>query len=643
MDRRHAVQDVAVEHLMEGVGARPRILDLRATRPLGQPLGGHEVQPPLSIPTSREPDAGQRSAPGALTRWWDGPDVAARGLPLPTRVLLVDDDSMDAELVRIALAEVAGKDCALTTVIRLAEARDKVTFGSYDCVLLDLSLPDSGGLDTIAGIVSVAPDMPIVVLTGLDDELTAIAAVQAGAQDYLIKRSLDGPVLWRTVRYAIERKRAEVVARHNTLHDRLTGLPNRVRFIDRLTLAMTQPEREVGHVAVMFIDIDRFKWVNDSLGHAAGDALLIAVARRLEDSLRPRDVAARLGGDEFLVMCENMPSEFAAFERAERIRAALGAPFQIGETEIWISASIGIAFSNDPVASPKDVIRDADRAMYRAKDRGKARSELFDVEMRDRAENRWRMANDLHRALDAGEFSVDFQPVVELASRQPVGAEALVRWQHPDGRLVPPAEFIPLAEETGLVVPIGDVVLDAACRRLARWQAERRGVPGLVVTVNVSPRQLEDAGFPGRVCAALERSGVDPTGLGLEVTETALMRDEKGSLERLLEVESLGVKLYLDDFGTGYSSLTYLKRFPFHALKIDTSFTKGLGVDEQDTAIVEAVIGLARSLRLTVVAEGVETAEQAERLTLLGCQFGQGYYFARPTADGRLTPTSRLE
>jgi diguanylate cyclase (GGDEF)-like protein len=562
----------------------------------------------------------------------DGPAIA----PSRTRVLLVDDDSMDVELVHIALSEVAGNDCALTTVVRLAEACDMVASTAFDCVLLDLSLPDSAGLETIAGLVAAAPDLPVVVLTGLDDEVTALAAVQAGAQDYLTKRSLDGQVLWRTVRYAMERKRTELVARHNASHDALTGLSNRVLFLDRLEVAVSQLARGPGHVVVMFLDIDRFKWVNDSLGHAAGDALLIAVARRLESVLRPRDVAARCGGDEFLVLCENMPSEFAALEQAERIRQALGVPFDVCETEIWISASIGIALSNDLAACPKDLIRDADRAMYLAKAKGKSRCVLYDVDMRDRAECRWQMANDLNRALVEGELVVHYQPVVDLWSGESVGAEALVRWQRADGRLVLPGEFIALAEETGLIVPIGDVVLDAACRQLAVWQTERGPDAELVVTVNVSVRQLEDVAFPGRVQDALLRSGANAAGLGLEITETALMRDEIGSLARLLEIEALGVQLYLDDFGTGYSSLTYLKRFPFHVIKIDTEFTHGLGVDEQDTAIVEAVIGLARSLRLRVIAEGVETAEQVARLRAMGCLFGQGYHFARPSADGRL-------
>ena len=595
-----------------------------------------------NLPRPRGPEARRPESGGAQARW-PGAESSLVDVVMPTRLLLVDDDSMDAELVRIALTEVAGNNCAITTVVRLAQALDKVNTAAFDCVLLDLSLPDSVGLDTIAGIVTAAPHLPVVVLTGLDDEPTALAAVQAGAQDYLTKRSLDGHVLWRTVRYAMERKRAEVVARHNAMHDVLTNLPNRVLFLERLTEAMSQPGRERGHVAVMFIDIDRFKWVNDSLGHAAGDALLVAVARRLERALRPRDVAGRLGGDEFVVLCENMPSEFAALERAERIQAVLTVPFEIAETEVWISASIGIALTSDLVGSPTDLIRDADRAMYRAKARGKSRCELYDVEMRDRAESRWRMANDLHRALLAGEFVVHYQPVVDLVTGASVGAEALVRWQHPDGRLVPPGEFIVLAEETGLVAPIGDLVLDTACRQLTVWQAERRADAALVVTVtvNVSARQIEDSAFPGRVRDALERSGADPAGLGLEITETALMRDEQGSLTRLLELEALGVKLYMDDFGTGYSSLTYLKKFPFRAIKIDTQFTHGLGVDEQDTAIVEAVIGLARSLRLEVIAEGVETAQQAERLRALGCRFAQGYYFARPSADDRLDRPER--
>ncbi len=617
----------------------PRRLDLRAGRPAGQPgLPGPGTGTGLSPapPRPRGGDARGSLDAKAATSWLDDPDATVPEALSPSHLLLVDDDPLDGELVRIALSEVAGSTCRITTVVRLAEARERLAGGDFDCVLLDLALPDSSGLDTVAGVVSAAPDLAVVVLTGLDDELTALAAVQAGAQDYLSKRDMDGPVLWRTVRYAMERKRAEVAARHHAAHDPLTGLANRVLFVDRLDFAMSQLDRRTGYIGVLFIDLDRFKWVNDSLGHAAGDALLIALSRRIEGTLRPHDLAARLGGDEFLVLCESLPSEFAASEVADRIHAVLSIPFEIGDTEIWISASIGIGLCDQPGVTPGELIQDADTAMYRAKHRGRSRTELFDVAMRDRAESRLRTSNDLHRALVAREFVVHYQPVVDLATRQWIGAEALVRWQHPDGRLVLPVEFMPLAEETGLVVPIGDFVLQTVCRQLAGWQA--RPGPGAhqMVTVNVSARQLGEASFPDRVRSALATSGVDPVSLGLELTETALMSDEEVSLSQLLEIEALGVKLYMDDFGTGYSSLTYLKRFPFHALKIDTSFIDGLGVDEQDTAIVDAIISLGRALRLGVVAEGVETEDHVERLLALGCQFGQGYLFGRPTPDRTL-------
>jgi diguanylate cyclase (GGDEF)-like protein len=625
-----------IEGSRPALGAQPRVLDLRAPRTAAQrversPAG--ERPPAIARPRAADAEA---SEAGAIARWWNGPDPSFHSPLSPPHLLVVDDDASDTALIRLALAEVPGTECSVTTAVRLADARSLIAGTAFDCVLLDLSLPDSAGLDTISGIVLAAPDVPVVVLTGLEDELTALVAVQAGAQDYLSKRALNGPLLWRTVRYAIERKRAEVNARHNALHDPLTGLANRVLFVERLVHALVQLEREPGRVAVLFIDLDRFKWINDSLGHAAGDALLIAVARRLENMLRPQDLAARLGGDELLVLCENISSEFAAMELAERILGALDNPFEIGDTELWISASIGIAISQDAGDSPTDLIRDADTAMYRAKDRGKARCELYDVQMRDRAETRLRVSNDLHRALDAGEFTVHYQPVVDLTDGQPVGAEALVRWQHPDGHLVLPGEFIAVAEETGLIISLGDLVLDAACRRLALWQADTSRAHAPIVTVNVSALQLADASFARRVEAALNASGADPTGLGLEVTESSLMRDEEGSLERLREVKELGIRLYMDDFGTGYSSLTYLKRFPFDALKIDTSFIGGLGIDDQDVAIVEAVIGLARSLRLAVVAEGIETAQQLHRLRALECPLGQGYYFGRPSPDGEL-------
>jgi diguanylate cyclase (GGDEF)-like protein/PAS domain S-box-containing protein len=430
---------------------------------------------------------------------------------------------------------------------------------------------------------------------------------------------------------AIERKRYEARLSYQAQHDPLTGLPNRTLFLEFLQLALARIRRRDDTCAVLFLDLDRFKVVNDSLGHDAGDELLVALGRRLRGVVRPGDTVARFGGDEFTVLCDGLPSASArehACDVAARLLETIRRPFLLDSEEQFLSASIGIAVAGPDTERPEGLLRDADAAMYRAKERGKDRWELFDELMRETARERHETENALHRALERGELRVHYQPVVSLHDASCIGAEALVRWAHPDRGLLVPAQFIDLAEETGLIIQVGRWVIEEACRRSREWRAEHG--PGFVVSVNLSCRQLSNPELTEHVRSALDHSGADAGGLCFEITENALMGDAEATRGAITALRSLGVGLSIDDFGTGYSSLGYLKRFPVDAVKVGRSFIGGLGSDPEDSAIVAAVVSLGHALGLTVIAEGVETERQLSELTSLGCDAAQGYVFAGP-------------
>lgn len=438
------------------------------------------------------------------------------------------------------------------------------------------------------------------------------------------KTRMVGAVHDITARKALEGKLA-----HQAFHDPLTHLPNRAFFMDRLEACLARRDRRHARVAVLFLDLDRFKYINDSLGHETGDQLLRGVAERVKSCLRPEDTAARLGGDEFTVLIENVASRRYAVGVAERITEALRAPFELGGHELYITTSIGIVLGTPGSDCVADLVRDADVAMYRAKDRGKARYEVFDESMVEVGAGRVSLEADLRRAVDRKEFVLHYQPKVELATGRIAGVEALIRWQHPQRGLVAPSEFIPLAEETGLILPLGDWVLQEACRRAALWQEQYRGNAPMM-GVNLSARQLRRPELVEEVTRTLWQTGLDPGNLLIEVTESLVMEDTDASIDTLWKLKGLGVQVAIDDFGAGYSSLNYLKRLPVDMLNIDKSFVQGVGEDPWDTAIVGAVITLAETLRLRVIAEGVETEGQLTHLRALGCELAQGYYFARP-------------
>ncbi len=433
-----------------------------------------------------------------------------------------------------------------------------------------------------------------------------------------------------------ERKAIEHRLAHQATHDPLTGLPNRTLLLDRLDQAMRRARRNQRRVAVLFLDLDHFKVVNDSLGHGLGDRLLIAIAERLRAALRPADTIARFGGDEFVVLCEDLVSLHDAVAIAERVNEAVSGPFVIDDSEVFVGVRIGIAFRDDNEADPETLIRDADAAMYQAKDRGRARWVVFENAMRASAVDRLDIENALRRALGRRELRVHYQPMIDLTTGRVAGVEALLRWEHAERGLLLPGDFITVAEETGLIVPIGSWVLDQACRQVMRWQASIPGLEPLVLAVNLSGRQLGHPRLVDDVAAVLRDTGIDPSNVELEITESVLMDDVEMSEETLGRLKALGVKLVVDDFGTGYSSLSYLRRFPVDVLKVDQSFVDGLGTDPGDSAIVTAIVTLAHTLGLHAVAEGVETTEQLSELRQLGCDSAQGFYFAKPTTGDDL-------
>jgi diguanylate cyclase (GGDEF)-like protein/PAS domain S-box-containing protein len=429
-----------------------------------------------------------------------------------------------------------------------------------------------------------------------------------------------------------DRRRAEEQLQHDAFHDALTGLPNRALFIDRLqaALARLQGAMARGHhkgmFAVVFLDVDRFKLVNDSLGHSVGDRLLVELSSALKTAVRPGDTVARLGGDEFTILLEDMEQREEAIAVAERIQSVLREPLTLAGHEVFATVSMGIALSAPSYRRAEDLLRDADTAMYHAKALGKSRHQVFDSSMHARARKLLQLEHDLRRAIDRREFRVHYQPIVRVADRRIAGFEALARWQHPERGLVAPSEFIHLAEETGLVVPLGRAVLEEACRQAVAWQTSSG--EDLTVSVNLSVKQFSQPDLVENVDGALRVSGLPARLLKLEVTESMVMENTDGAIAMLRRLKALGVHIVIDDFGTGYSSLSYLLRLPADTLKIDRSFVSGTGDAGRNVNIVRTVVGLAYSLGLDVVAEGVETEQQMALLADLGCPLAQGFLFS---------------
>lgn len=676
------------------------------------------------------------------------------------RVLLLEDEQAEADLVREMLAGSRRYRFLVTRTDRLEAAIELAGQGAFDAALLDLCVADSQGIATFEHFRVQVPGLPVIVLTNLGDEDQAARAVAEGAQDYLIKRRIDGPLLRRSIRYAIERqgyedalrrseeryavavrgsndglwdwdlvsgeiyfsprwkailgfadeelanreeswlarvhpddrlalhealdahrngaseqfaheyrlqhrsgdylwvlsrgvavrapygaalriagsltdisarKGAEERLLRDALHDPLTGLPNRNLFRDRLGLALKQLRRPGGHwIAVMFVDIDRFKTFNDSLGHNAGDALLVQFARRVSAVLRPGDTVARLAGDEFAIIALGIRSDVHVHQIAERVLELSREPYVVDAKEVFMTASIGITMGSFQGQSPDEILRDADIAMYHAKARGKNRAELFDAHMHRHLVQALELETALRRAVERGELEMHYQPIVSLSEGRIVGLEALVRWRHPERGLIRPDDFIPFAEEIGLIVPIGWWTIREVCRNVRRWRREL-GVPlPLSVSVNVSGRLFSQPDFVAKVAEIVQGECVEGAMLCIEVTESVLLGDVEDAKGKIDALRALGIGLHMDDFGTGYSSLSHLQKFDYDAMKIDRSFIKELGQSKDAAAIVNTIIALGRVLGVNVIAEGVETAVQLRHLRDLRCPEVQGFWFSPP-------------
>jgi diguanylate cyclase (GGDEF)-like protein/PAS domain S-box-containing protein len=677
-------------------------------------------------------------------------------------ILLVEDSQADAELFSTLLQQSAPKGLRIEHVESLADGIKRIAEKAIDLVLLDFSLPDSTGLESYRRFRAAAPGVPVIVLTSLEDDVVASRAVGEGAQDYLVKRDVDGQLLNRAIRYALERHGADEALReseeryalavsgandgiwdwnlrtgilyrssrwwsmlgyegaatktspddwfdrvhpedieklkaaldhhfrgpddhfefehrmitsdkeerwvltrgsavrdaegrvvrmagsqtdftarklaerqllHDAFHDALTGLPNRALFLDRLGVAIDAGKRSNANMfAVLYLDLDQFKNVNDSLGHKAGDALLIEAAKRLERFVRRGDTVTRTGGDEFAILINNINELSDAIHMAKRAQDALAEPFQMEGHEIYVTTSIGVALPESGEPTPERILRDAEIAMYRAKAAGRAQYQVFDDEMQKSAVRLLTLETELRRAVENSEFVLYYQPIVSLGIGRIVGFEALVRWRHPERGLVAPVNFIAVAEETGLIVPIGWWVLRNACLQGRQWQYRFPNDPPLFMSVNVSGKMLTQAGASKRVIAILDETGLPPSSLRLEVTENMLMEHSEEALAMLTELRTFGIKLSIDDFGTGYSSLSYLQRFRYDSLKIDRSFVARIGQTSDSHTIVETILTLARSLGIGVIAEGIETADQVNQLRQMHCPHGQGFWFAEPVA-----------
>ena len=545
-------------------------------------------------------------------------------------LLLVDDDAMNRDALSRRLTRTG---YTVLTAENGADALAMISANRIDAVLLDVMMPGMSGIETLRSLrlSRSVSDLPVIMVTAKDGSDDIVEALDLGANDYVTK-----PIDYSV---ALARIRAQVTARRA---DPLTGLPNRLHFMERINrLLKVEPGAERAKFAVLFIDVDRFKVINDSLGHPAGDDLLTALALRLQQALRSTDsvsryeepTLARIGGDEFTILLNGIDDAAAATAVAERLRSVAARPFQIHGREIVTSLSIGVVMSADRYTRAEDMIRDADTAMYRAKKNGKGRCETFDSSMLEAAQERLRLETDLRHALDRQEFELYYQPIVSLAAGGVTGFEALIRWKHPERGLIAPADFIPIAEDSGLIVPIGNWVLREACLQLCAWERECPNAEHLVVNVNLSAKQCMHPHLLADVARILKETQCPAARVKLEITEGIVLENSDSVSKVLHDLRDLGVQLGLDDFGMGYSALSYLQRFPFQTIKIDRTFVSGMK-ETGNSEIIRAIVSMAAGLEMNVTAEGVETADQVKRLQDLACEFGQGFYFHRPLTAG---------
>lgn len=566
----------------------------------------------------------------------------------PIKILLLEDDPAYEDYLNELLLEEAPGGYELKHVVRVQEGIECLEREQVDIILLDLNLPDCHGLDTVYKVQNQSPSIPMIVLTGHEDSNLAAKMLQLGAQDYLVKDYIDRNTLERSIRYAIERNRlieqldkSKRLEQHLAYHDTLTNLPNRHLFYDRLQQAILQSKRSEQLTAVLFLDLDGFKRINDTLGHNIGDELLKSVARRLRSSVREVDTIARLGGDEFTVILLEIQHAQDAATVARKILSLISTPYKIEEHEFFVTASIGISIYPTDGSDIESLIRKADIAMYRAKGQGKNNYQAYNLSMDARFFEHLTFENSLRKAVANDELVAYYQPQVDLHAGEITGVEALVRWRHPKFGLVPPEKFIPVAEESGLILEIDEWMLRTACQQSKLW--EEAGFPDLRVAVNLSTHRFRQKKLTEQVAQILSETGVHPKNLCLEITENNVMQNVETTAGILHGLKEMAVLLSLDDFGTGYSSLNYLKRFPMDILKVDRTFVSGIPGDRADAAISAAIIVLAHSMELKVIAEGVETSEQIAFLQSLQCDEIQGFYFSRPLSADMITNLLKSE
>lgn len=580
-------------------------------------------------------------------------------------ILVVDDSRNNLFLLASVLTkhgyQVRKADSGLSA---LAEIKSQPP----DLILLDIQMPDLDGYQVCEQLkaTEVICDIPVIFLSGLDEVLDKVKAFKVGGVDYITKpfqlaevlarvenqlnlqaakaevrklnEELEQRVKIRTQeleREIAEHKRSQEQILHMALHDELTDLPNRNLFLDRLEQAIERSkQRQEYQFSVLFLDCDRFKYINDSFGHEVGDRLLMAVANRLHSCLHPLDTLARFGGDEFAILLEEIKDINDSVSLAERIHQQMKLPFCVDEQEVFVNVSIGIVLGDRYAKEPNYLIRDAETAMYRAKAIGKGNYQLFDANMHEGARKILELETALQKAIEKQEFSVHYQPIISLETKQITGFEALIRWIHPQLGFISPANFIPIAEETGSIVPVGLWVLQESCRQLKSWlnldKLSDRVSPDLNISVNLSVKQFAQPDLIEQIDRILAQTQLEGHRLKLEITESAIMGNTELATAVLQQLRERQIQLSIDDFGTGYSSLSYLHRFPLDNLKIDRSFVNRIGDTGENVEIVQAIITLAHNLKMSVTAEGIETLQQSEQLQKLGCELGQGYYFAKP-------------
>jgi diguanylate cyclase (GGDEF)-like protein len=543
-------------------------------------------------------------------------------------LLLVEDNLGDARLLREILKEQGAHTIKLTHVERMSEAEMHLGSHAVDMILLDLGLPDARGLGAVRRAHLAAPRVPLVVLTGLDDESVATQALQEGAQDYLVKGQIETRGLLRALRYAVERKTMALQMIHSAQHDFLSALPNRLLFNDRVTQAIALASLHMKKVVVLFLDLDGFKHINDSLGHPMGDKLLQSIARRLLNCVRATDTVSRQGGDEFVVLLSEVERPEEAAVAARRMLRAVSEAHSIDLHDLYVTGSIGISVYPDDGLDAETLVKNADTAMYQAKENGRQGYRFFLPAMNVRAVERQSIEESLRCALERQELVLNYQPKIDLRTGEITGAEALIRWSHPLRGMILPVQFIPVAEDCGLILPIGNWVLREACKQAQVWV--EAGLRLGTIAVNISAIEFRDENFLAGVFAILDETGLDPRSLELELTESVLMKHAEVTESILAALRARGVQLAIDDFGTGYSSLSYLTKFPIDVLKIDQSFVRQITTAPDQTTMLAAILSMGRTLKLRIVAEGVETQEELVFLQAHHCDEAQGFYFSRP-------------